>query len=263
METSAPITFEELLPQLYLPRDLVQAGDVAEKLGYFAEANYWQCLVCVLCVFIILQSFNIPGSIFLNVVMGCVFGYKEGMAVGVTAGTVGAMVAYTISNKWGGQLIMRIVTATGMNEKVTWFRKQVAENDAFDKFMFLVFLRVSPVLPNWFINVVSPHVGVAALPLTLATVIGIAPQTFIAVHAGAMLRHVIASGATSPIGKKEWAGLLVLGIFVLLPVLLKRLKPSDSSKDEPFRREASTSPNRTTDPNPVLPECDIMQKKTL
>eukprot|EP01059_Diplonema_ambulator_P011096 TRINITY_DN21067_c0_g1_i2.p1 TRINITY_DN21067_c0_g1~~TRINITY_DN21067_c0_g1_i2.p1 ORF type:complete len:269 (+),score=98.47 TRINITY_DN21067_c0_g1_i2:33-809(+) len=244
----APLTVEELIPQLYMPRDLTQAGDIAEKLGFFAAGNYYQCLACMLCVFVMLQSFNIPGTIFLNVVMGCVFGYKEGMALGLVSGTVGAMVAFTISKKWGGSVIQRLVTATGMGERMSWFQEQVAANDRFDLFMFLVFLRVSPVLPNWFINVVSPHVGVPPLPLTIATTVGIAPQTFLAVHAGAMLRQVIASGATSPIGTKEWIGLLVLGLTALLPVLLKHLvkKGKEDTKDTKtcVSRGPSVSPAR-------------------
>eukprot|EP01061_Rhynchopus_euleeides_P030531 TRINITY_DN50707_c0_g1_i1.p1 TRINITY_DN50707_c0_g1~~TRINITY_DN50707_c0_g1_i1.p1 ORF type:complete len:261 (+),score=123.37 TRINITY_DN50707_c0_g1_i1:76-783(+) len=228
-----PETLSELLPHLFLPRSLAEAGDVAHVVTYFANAHYYQCFSAALCLFAVMQTFNIPGCIFLNVVMGCVFGYKEGMAVGVLSGTVGAMLAYLVSRTFLEGFVARVVSWTRMEERKEWFRKQVQDNDRTELVLFLMFLRISPMLPNWFINLVSPHVDVPFPHLLVATFFGIAPQTFLAVHAGVMLRELVETGTTTPIGPREWLLLLFLSGFALLPVLLKRLLKKDAKeKDE-------------------------------
>ena len=41
-----------------------------------------------------------------------------------------------------------------------------------DLINYIVFLRITPFLPNWFINIVSPVIGVPVMPFFIATVIG-------------------------------------------------------------------------------------------
>ncbi len=38
---------------------------------------------------------------------------------------------------------------------------------------YMLFMRITPLLPNWFINVTSPHVGVPPLTFILGTFFGI------------------------------------------------------------------------------------------
>eukprot|EP01060_Flectonema_neradi_P026719 TRINITY_DN3595_c1_g1_i1.p1 TRINITY_DN3595_c1_g1~~TRINITY_DN3595_c1_g1_i1.p1 ORF type:complete len:316 (+),score=46.55 TRINITY_DN3595_c1_g1_i1:78-950(+) len=234
-------TLREVLPLLFLPESTADAGKLAEILGVYAQANYWYCIVTMFFVFVTLQSFNIPGTVFLNVMMGCLFGYLEGVSLGVLSGTCGAMIAYTISSRWGGGVVNWVVRKTGMESKMTWFSDQVAANDNIDLLLFLVFLRISPVLPNWFINAVSPHVGVPPMPLAVATAIGIAPQTFLAVHGGLMLRELISSGQSHPLGPREWCMLSVLAICVLIPLWAK--KRFNKKSDPQESRQTSRSPS--------------------
>ena len=225
-------TLEELLPLLFLPRSLTQAGEIAGTISYYAHANYLQSMVFTVILFATLQTFNIPGSIFLNVVMGCVFGYAEGLFVGVVSGTVGAMLAFMVSQRFLEGFVRRVIGWTRMEERKEWFRTQVKENDSVELVFFIVFLRISPMLPNWFINLVSPHVDVPAVPLMLGTFMGIMPQTLIAVHAGVMLRELIETGTTSPIGPREWLFLLFLSSFALLAIYLKRVVLGKKKKTE-------------------------------
>ena len=41
-----------------------------------------------------------------------------------------------------------------------------------DLINYIIFLRITPFLPNWFINIVSPVIGVPVIPFFIATVIG-------------------------------------------------------------------------------------------
>jgi len=55
-------------------------------------------------------------------------------------------------------------------------------------FNYLLFLRLTPLLPNWFINISSPVLGVPYSYFCLATFFGIMPASFIAVKAGLTLQ---------------------------------------------------------------------------
>ena len=42
-----------------------------------------------------------------------------------------------------------------------------------DILSYIIFLRITPFLPNWFINITSPVIGVPLLPFFLGTFIGL------------------------------------------------------------------------------------------
>ena len=52
------------------------------------------------------------------------------------------------------------------------FKKAIDDNHD-NLFFFLLFLRISPLLPNWLINLASPVVGVPFKYFLLATILGI------------------------------------------------------------------------------------------
>ena len=57
-------------------------------------------------------------------------------------------------------------------------------------FSYIIFLRITPFLPNWFINVVSPIISVPLTPFYLGTLIGVAPPSFICIQAGTTLQQL-------------------------------------------------------------------------
>lgn len=88
---------------------------------------------------------------------------------------------------------------------------------------YVVFLRVTPFLPNWFINLTAPVIGVPLIPFAVGTFLGVAPPSFVAIQAGKTLHTMSASDSTF-----SWASVAMLAIFAvlsLIPVFLKqRLK---------------------------------------
>lgn len=88
---------------------------------------------------------------------------------------------------------------------------------------YVVFLRVTPFLPNWFINLTAPVIGVPLVPFTVGTFLGVAPPSFVAIQAGQTLQTMSASDSTF-----SWTSVVMLAVFAvisLIPVFLKqRLK---------------------------------------
>lgn len=86
-------------------------------------------------------------------------------------------------------------------------------------FNYIVFLRVTPFLPNWFINLTAPVIGVPLYPFTFGTFIGVAPPSFIAIQGGQTLQNMTSKdGAFS---MTSFALLAVCGLISLVPILLR------------------------------------------
>nr|KAF7416731.1 hypothetical protein H0235_011262 [Vespula pensylvanica] len=58
---------------------------------------------------------------------------------------------------------------------------------------YMLFLRMTPLLPNWFINLASPVIGVPIIPFTVGTFFGVAPPSFVAIQAGQTLHNLTSS----------------------------------------------------------------------
>lgn len=79
---------------------------------------------------------------------------------------------------------------------------------------------MTPFLPNWFINLVAPVIGVPLFPFALGTFLGVAPPSFIAIQAGKTLYKM-----TSSSDAFSWGSIALLAVFsvvALVPVIFKR-----------------------------------------
>jgi len=168
-----------------------------------------------------LQTFCIPGTIAINVVCGTLYGVAVALPLCVISGTLGACSCYMLSRLVGRPLAVTVDNVLMKGNGIALFQAKVDENKQ-NLFGFLTFLRVSPLLPNWLINLASPVIGIPFRLFSVATAIGITPQTFIAVRVGAFLVDVknVPQGGRI-IGMSEWFTLAGLAMLILLPTVLK------------------------------------------
>lgn len=101
-----------------------------------------------------------------------------------------------------------------------------------------MFLRITPFLPNWFINIASPLLGVQIWPFFIGTflgkalkqhfdltvyplsLVGVAPPSFLFIRAGTTLYQL-----TTTSGHISMTSITVLAVFAilsLLPVVLRK-----------------------------------------
>ena len=76
-----------------------------------------------------------------------------------------------------------------MPQKIAWLQRKIDEN-RHNLFYYFMFLRLSPICPNWFLNASSAVVGVPFYIFASATVVGIMPYTLILIKTGLMLDEV-------------------------------------------------------------------------
>ena len=154
-----------------------------------------------------LQSFAIPGSIFLTVLAGFMFPFPVALFLVCICSAIGASLCYILSALVGRTLVLKFIP-----HKVAEWSSQV-ERQKDNLLCYMIFLRITPIFPNWFINITSPIIGVPFMPFFLGTLIGVAPPSTIAIIAGKTLKI-----AASP-NLFTWNSVLWLAFFAILSVL--------------------------------------------
>nr|XP_037870735.1 transmembrane protein 41 homolog isoform X2 [Bombyx mori] len=198
---------------LHLPWDLEDAKQLGLVLDRYKDRYFYEVLFGVFLVYIFLQTFAIPGSIFLSILSGFLFPFYFALVLVCCCSAIGASLCFFLSNLLGKKLVRKFFP-----ERAAEWSKAVAKHK--DNLLnYIVFLRVTPFLPNWFINMSAPVIGVPLVPFALGTFIGVAPPSFVAIQAGQTL-HTL----TSTSDAWSWTSITVLSVFALvslIPVFLK------------------------------------------
>jgi uncharacterized membrane protein YdjX (TVP38/TMEM64 family) len=108
---------------------------------------------------------------------------------------------------------------------VKFNKKLKANQDSL--FYYFLFLRITPLLPNWFLNISSPILGVPYKYFFAATLfgkimkwlLGLMPLNIIHLETGMLLEELKVIGG---INFKVIGGLFCLGFVALLPTLFKK-----------------------------------------
>eukprot|EP00826_Nyctotherus_ovalis_P044815 TRINITY_DN4879_c0_g1_i2.p2 TRINITY_DN4879_c0_g1~~TRINITY_DN4879_c0_g1_i2.p2 ORF type:complete len:203 (+),score=12.77 TRINITY_DN4879_c0_g1_i2:148-756(+) len=160
-------TAEEKTSLLRWPRTAKDLHEIYLVISHYIHSRYFT-FICAFCyLYIFLQAFAIPGPIFLSVISGALFGGYLGFVLVCMCATLGASLCYLISAVIGRDLVVKMFPGliAKMNERI--------EDNKENLIYYMLFLRISPLLPNWFINVSAPIVGIPYLYFLFATLFGI------------------------------------------------------------------------------------------
>lgn len=198
------------------PRSIDDAKRLGNVLSHYNEQHFYTVLAGVASVYIVLQSFAIPGSIFLTILSGYLFPFPIALFLVCACSAFGAAMCYYLSYTVGRSLVMKFFP-----EKLIKWQKEI-QSQRDNLFYYIVFLRVTPILPNWFINIASPVIDVPILPFFFGTLVGVAPPSFFFIQAGTTIHQMTTTNAVI-----SWTSMLVLLLFGLLslaPILYKHYK---------------------------------------
>ncbi|VVC91682.1 unnamed protein product [Leptidea sinapis] len=197
-----------------LPWDLEDAKQLGLVLDRYKDKYFYQVLIGVFLVYIFLQTFAIPGSLFLSILSGFLFPFYLALLLVCCCSAIGASLCFFLSHLLGKRLVKRFFPERAAQWSIT------VEKHKNNLLNYMIFLRVTPFLPNWFINLTAPVIGVPLVPFALGTFIGVAPPSFVAIQAGQTL-HTL----TSTREAWSWTSVTILSAFALIslvPVLLKQ-----------------------------------------
>jgi uncharacterized membrane protein YdjX (TVP38/TMEM64 family) len=169
-----------------------------------------------LVTYIALQTYAIPGSAFLSILAGSLFGRVRGVLLVTIAVVTGASGCYLLSS-WLVRSLVR-----GIFPKRTARLARSVRRNRRDMFSYMLALRLTPLVPNWFINIASPVVGVRFVIFVAATLVGVLPATIAQVTTGSELRTLASDDAGPGSSLRMMGLLLLLALGSLVPVWIRK-----------------------------------------
>uniref|UniRef100_A0A3P8ZQL7 Transmembrane protein 41B n=1 Tax=Esox lucius TaxID=8010 RepID=A0A3P8ZQL7_ESOLU len=196
------------LATIKIPKDMEDAKALGTVLSKYKDTYYTQVLVAYFTTYIFLQTFAIPGSIFLSILSGYLYPFPLALFLVCLCSGLGASFCYMLS-----YLVGRPVVYCYLTERVQkWSQKVDKHRDHLIN--YIIFLRITPFLPNWFINITSPVINVPLGVFFLGTFLGVAPPSFVAINAGTTLYKLTTAGEAV-----SFYSLIVLGVLAMLSIL--------------------------------------------
>ncbi|XP_058063813.1 transmembrane protein 41B [Anopheles bellator] len=197
-----------------VPFDIEDAKQLGRVLDRYKDLYNLEVMFGIILVYIFLQTFAIPGSLFLSILSGFLYSFPVALTLVCFCSALGATLCYLLS-----QLVGRRLVKFYFPERARLWASQV-DRHRDDLLSYMLFLRMTPFLPNWFINLVAPVIGVPLYPFALGTFLGVAPPSFIAIQAGKTLYKM-----TSSSDAFSWGSIVMLASFsivALVPAIFKR-----------------------------------------
>ena len=194
-----------------------------------------------IAVYVCAAALSLPGGVILSAAGGLLFGWLLGAVAAVAGATIGATLVFLIARSALGE--------TMTARAAPWVAKLRAgfKDNALS---YLLFLRLVPAFPFWFVNIAPAILGVPLRTYIIGTFFGIIPATFAFAAAGAGLDSVIMAAksehtrcmarpgahactltihASALVTKELLLALVLLGCVALSPVALKRWRSSHAA----------------------------------
>ncbi|ETM00644.1 hypothetical protein L917_02648 [Phytophthora nicotianae] len=184
-------------------------------------------LTCFTSVYVLKQTFAIPGSALLNVFAGAILPLSLAFPLVCTLTACGASCCFLLSKNLASEEIVLSVSERLLPGKLHKLRHKIEDATARGQLLYLLlFLRVFPFTPNWFLNMASPWLKVPLKLFAPSVALGLLPYNFITVQAGAMLSSL--RSTSDLLDPRTMGFLILLALGMLIPALLKKTKDREA-----------------------------------
>jgi uncharacterized membrane protein YdjX (TVP38/TMEM64 family) len=188
-----------------------------ETLHAWVAAHPIGSAAAYLLIYTATAALSLPHAAVLTVAGGLLFGAGIGCALTVAGATIGASILL---------VVVRAAFTGTLDRQRQRIPESVRDRLATDGFSYLLALRFMPIFPFWLVNLAAAVAGVRLVVFVPATLIGIAPASFILGSIGAGVGSVLAEGRSPDLSVMFSARMLLpffgLAVLSLLPVLLRR-----------------------------------------
>ncbi len=201
----------------YLGLESVKAN--RDALLAFTDAHYFLALVIAFLAYAGAVAFSLPGGLVLSLTTGFIFGRWAGTLLAVLAATVGATLVF---------LAARYLFADAARRRMGALGEKISAGFTENAFNYLLFLRLVPLFPFFLVNLAPAFTNISLRTYILGTFIGIIPGTFVYVNLGQTLGRI--DSLSGLVSTETLGAFVLLGLFALLPVLLKKFRSSRAAK---------------------------------
>ncbi|GJN93467.1 hypothetical protein Rhopal_006524-T1 [Rhodotorula paludigena] len=214
---------EEHQDKVKLPKSFDDLKQLNEVLQVYKDRNYWRVMGCYVTVYFFLQAFSVPGSMYLSILGGALFGVLIALPLVCFCVATGALLCYYMSAALGPAVLLH---SEVWQQRIDAWTARVKKHES-NLISYLVILRIAPLPPHWVVNVVAPHLGISPLKFWISTFLGIAGVSYIHTQIGTTLDQMTSSSDFHLVSWQNALGLGGIILAVLVPVLLRRYFASD------------------------------------
>ncbi|KAG2036313.1 hypothetical protein BDR03DRAFT_898718 [Suillus americanus] len=203
-------------PSLRIPKSFAQLQALNAILKKYRDIYPFRIVICYAITYLFLQAFSLPGSMYLSILGGAVWGMPRALLLACTCVASGATLCYFISAAFGPALLTVPKWKARLDK---WSDKIRAQKD--NTISFLIVLRIAPLPPHWVVNVICPHVGIGIVPFWISTWLGIFGVTVIHTTIGGGLDEMTSAADFHLISWRNFFLLSAVVVGVLIPVGLR------------------------------------------
>lgn len=160
-----------------------------------------------------LQAFSLPGSMYLSILGGAVWGVARALPLACACVATGATLCYFISAALGPALL----TIPSFQSRLGIWSSRISTQRA-NLIPFLIVLRIAPLPPHWVVNVLAPHLGIGLIPFWCSTFLGIFGVTVIHTSIGGGLDEMTSAADFNLISWRNFLTLAAVVVGAMIPV---------------------------------------------
>ncbi|EGN98989.1 hypothetical protein SERLA73DRAFT_181761 [Serpula lacrymans var. lacrymans S7.3] len=211
-----PTLDEDDRPLLRIPKSFAQLQALNSLLKKYRDIYPYRIVICYVVTYLFLQAFSLPGSMYLSILGGAVWGVPRALPLACACVATGATLCYLISAAFGPALLTVPKWKARLDR---WSDKIRSQKD--NLISFLIVLRIAPLPPHWVVNVICPHVGIGIIPFWISTFFGIFGVSVIHTTIGGGLDEMTSAADFHLISWRNFFLLSAVVVGVLIPVGLR------------------------------------------
>lgn len=200
--------------KLEVPHTFEDVRIVRQTLELYRLAYARHVTLLLTAAYLFLQSFMMPGSLGINILIGSLYPTFTAFMFVIAVSTLGASMNFMLT-RW----LLRDIIVGLFPNRIKGFQGELQRHQA-HLLNYMLFIRVTPILPAWFVNLASPVVGIPYPIFIIATAVGHVPINFLTVHAGATLQTIHSMQDLYSV--RNVVFMMTVGVLALVPVVWRR-----------------------------------------
>ena len=186
--------------------------DTYQDFQVLVSENYVLYFVIFFVLYVIVTAFALPISLLKTLLAGALFGFWPGLILVSFASSIGSTFCFLFS---------RYVLRNYTQNKFSKYLEKVNKGIETDGWLYLLFLRLSPIFPFFIINLVFGLTKMRALEFYLVSQVGMFVGTAIFVNAGVQISNL--NSIEEILTLKVIMSLTLIGVFPLLIKLIYKI----------------------------------------
>lgn len=200
-------------PLLRIPKSFAHLQDLNYLLKKYRDIYPFRVFLSYVLTYLFLQAFSLPGSMYLSILGGAVWGVPRALPLACACVATGATLCYFISAALGPALL----TLPAFQSRLELWSAKISAQRA-NLIPFLIVLRIAPLPPHWVVNVLAPHLGIGLIPFWFSTFLGIFGVTVIHTSIGGGLDEMTSAADFHLISWRNFLTLAAVVVGAMVPV---------------------------------------------